>query len=115
MKLPGTPDIRLSIGLLNPNRDSMKLPTKVPIAAPSPAILGVENTAKRAGTTIPGLKCPTPHGVGIGAVAVIAKAYNAAHEIIRATSKLLPSKLFILLSTSSLYRPISVFHLENTY
>jgi len=58
MKLPGTPDTRLSIGLLKPNRDSMKLPINVPIAAPIPATIGVDIKANNAGTITPGLKMP---------------------------------------------------------
>jgi len=89
MKLPGTPDIKLSMGLLKPNSDSMKLPMNVPIAAPTPATIGVDIKANRAGTTTPGLKCPMPHGVGIGAVTVIAAAYRAADIAIKATLSIL--------------------------
>jgi len=55
-------------------KDSAKSPRKHPIAAPTPPTTGPKTTAKKAGITTPGLKCPTPQGVGIGEVTAIATA-----------------------------------------
>lgn len=74
MKFPGTPATRLNIGVVNPKKDSAKSPRKQPIAAPNPPIKGPKTTVKKAGITTPGLKCPIPHGVGIGDVTAIATA-----------------------------------------
>lgn len=102
MKLPGTPDTRLSTGLLRPNRDSMKLPMNVPIAAPIPATIGVEIRANNAGTITPGLKWPIPQGVGIGDVTAIAAAYREADIAIKA----ILSTLVLLLNLSMTYMNI---------
>lgn len=80
--------MRLSRGSVNPQKDRARSPSQQPRPAPAPPIRGPHVIEKKAGITTPGLKCPTPQGVGIGEVTAIPAAYRIAEtetkEIFRA-------------------------------